>query len=92
MHQDDGRGPGLPISGKQIIRGACSRIAYTAKKDGKTYSVDVDGWRKDGHPGARIPMFGQRVTVLAMGQGDYPSVEQITEAFFTKEQLALLDY
>jgi len=85
-------GSGFAVSGKEIIKGACTRIEYTAKKDGKTREVDVDGWEAKGHPGAKITMFGQRVTVLAMDSQDYPPADKITDDWFTPEQLALLEY
>jgi hypothetical protein len=87
-------GSGFAVNGKEIIKGACTRIEYTAKKDGVTREVDVDGWEADGHPGARITMFDakQKVTVLAMDSQDYPTADKLTDDFFTKEQLALLEY
>jgi hypothetical protein len=85
-------GSGFAVSGKEIIKGACTRIEYTAKKDGKTREIDVDGWEADGHPGARITMFGQKVTVLAMDKHDYPPTDKLNDDWFTKDQLALLEF
>jgi hypothetical protein len=83
-------GSGFAVSGKDIIKGMCTRIEYTAKKDGKTREIDVDGWEADGHPGARITMFGQKVTVLGMDSQDYPAA--LNDDFFTAWQLNLLEY
>ena len=70
MCEVENDGSGFAIKGKDIIRGACTVIEYTARKDGKTREITIDGWC-DGGKGARLDVMGVRTLFLAKTREEY---------------------
>lgn len=51
-------GAGFAVQGKDISKGACTIIEYTAKRDGKARSIPVKGWGHEGKPATYLRIFG----------------------------------
>lgn len=78
-------GSGFAVQGKDIKKSACTIIEYTAKKDGITREIVIDGWGHKGQPATRLRMFGQ--DVLCTIRTEYGTVQWDS---LTPEQQACL--
>ena len=78
-------GEGFPVRGSDIAKGKCTIIKYTAKRDGVTREIVVDGWEDEGQPATRIRLFGKEV--LFPIRTEYGNVKWDS---LTKEQQACI--
>ena len=78
-------GSGFAVQGKDIAKGKCTIIKYTAKRDSIAREIAVDGWDHDGQPATRIRLFGKEV--LFPIRTEYGDVQWDS---LTKEQQACI--